>query len=307
MNKKLILDYASKNQEFNQALESLKKTYGTDDVSSEVLADISGQLFGNQEFINNLSTKQPNVFKKIYNKIVELANKITGNSKQSLFIHDLKNKWEEAYRTTTIEQSVDNLNNKPSFSIQTDINGNQYVNIDTDQDIFEGIAQKDYNKIAKMYINDYLKGETTLSKTDEAIIDATTTKKYTNPGKRQTYFIEKMKLTPELKNVLEISEKINSALPIKSNTKYPNWEYYKIRFQLGNQTFEGKVNIGVDNDGNKHLYEVNNIKKTAVYRKLVRIVLLVFLKTIYNNLTKISNQIYLLNILCKKMQIIHKN
>ena len=66
--KKLIIDYASKNSEFNQALESLKQTYETNDVSSEVVADISGQLFGNQEFINNLSTKQPNIFKRIYNK-----------------------------------------------------------------------------------------------------------------------------------------------------------------------------------------------------------------------------------------------
>ena len=97
--KELVLDYASKNQEFNQALESLKKTYGTEDVSSEVLSDISGQLFGNQEFINNLSMEKPNIFKKIYNSIVSLANKITGNSKESLFIKDLKNKWEEAYRT----------------------------------------------------------------------------------------------------------------------------------------------------------------------------------------------------------------
>ena len=97
--KKLILDYASKNPEFNQALESLKQTYGTNDVSSEVVADISGQLFGNQEFINNLSMEQPSVFRKIYNKIIELANKITGNSREALFIRDLRNKWEEAYRT----------------------------------------------------------------------------------------------------------------------------------------------------------------------------------------------------------------
>ena len=96
--KELVLDYASKNSEFNQALESLKQTYGTEDVSSEVLADISGQLFGNQEFINNLSMEKPNIFKRIYNSIVSLANKITGNSKESLFIKDLKNKWEEAYK-----------------------------------------------------------------------------------------------------------------------------------------------------------------------------------------------------------------
>ena len=97
--KKLVLDYASKNSEFNTALESLKQTYGTNDVNSEVLADISGQLFGNQEFINSLSMEQPNIFRRIYNKIIELANKITGNSHEALFIQDLKNKWEEAYRT----------------------------------------------------------------------------------------------------------------------------------------------------------------------------------------------------------------
>lgn len=104
--KKLVLDYASKNPEFNTALESLKRTYGTNDVNSEVLADISGQLFGNQEFINNLSMEQPNIFRRIYNKIVELANKITGNSHEALFIRDLKNKWENAYRI----QNNNNLN-----------------------------------------------------------------------------------------------------------------------------------------------------------------------------------------------------
>ena len=104
--KKLVLDYASKNPEFNTALESLKQTYGTDDVSSEVVADISGQLFGNQEFINNLSMEQPNIFRRIYNKIVELANKITENSHEALFIRDLRNKWENAYRI----QNNNNLN-----------------------------------------------------------------------------------------------------------------------------------------------------------------------------------------------------
>lgn len=124
--KELVLDYASKNSEFNQALESLKQTYGTDDVSSEVLADISGQLFGNQEFINNLSMEKPNIFKRIYNSIVSLANKITGNSKESLFIKDLKNKWENAYRT-----QYNNLNGKTNYYIENiaSFDKNEYNNI----------------------------------------------------------------------------------------------------------------------------------------------------------------------------------
>lgn len=97
--KHLVLDYASKNAGFNSALQDLKQTYGTADVSSEVLADISGQLFGNQEFINSLSTEKPTIFRKIYNGIVSLLNKLTGNSNEKLFLADLESKWREAYRT----------------------------------------------------------------------------------------------------------------------------------------------------------------------------------------------------------------
>lgn len=68
--------------------------------------------------------QKPTVFKKIYNKIVELANKITGNSKQSLFIHDLKNKWEEAYRNTTNEQAISNLNDSTKY-MMTSVKGMQ--------------------------------------------------------------------------------------------------------------------------------------------------------------------------------------
>lgn len=255
--KNLIVDYASKNKEFNESLESLKQTYGTNDVSSEVVADISGQLLGNQEFINSLSMEKPNVFKRIYNSIISLANKIIGNSKESLFLKDLKNKWQEAYRTQS-----NNLN-ETNFSIQTDNNGNKYVNVDTDQNIFDGIKPNEYNKIAKMYINDYLRGATNLSDNDTAIIDKVSANKYTNPGKKQPNFSEKMRLTPELKNVLQVSNKIKNAPPSKPNSKYQSWEYYKAHFKIENNFFEGLVNIGIDSEGNKHFYEVNCIKKTS--------------------------------------------
>ena len=257
--KNLVMDYASKNREFNNNLENLKKIYNTKDVSDEVLADISGQLFGNQEFINNLSTKKPSIFKKIYDKIISFANKITGNSKESLFIKDLKNKWENAYRNSDLSTATENLKNS-KFSIKENSNG-KYIDIDTDQNIFDDINEKDYNKIAKMYINDYLKGETQLSNDDTVIIDSKSSKKFTNPGKRQAYFTEKMRLSPELKNVLQIAEKVNSSAPSKDNSKYNNWEYYKFNFSLNGNDFEGLVNIGIDSNNNKHFYEVNNIKK----------------------------------------------
>lgn len=97
----LVNDRMTKDGDLRNAVEDLKKLYGTDDINAEVLADISGQLFGTQEFINNLSVEKPSVFKRIYDTIVSLANKITGNSNEALFIKDLKNKWEKAYRENT--------------------------------------------------------------------------------------------------------------------------------------------------------------------------------------------------------------
>ncbi len=257
--KDLVIDYASKNQEFNKSLQELKEIYQTEDVSNEVLADISGQLFGKQEFINNLSIEKPNVFKRIYNKIIEWANKITGNSKEGLFIRDLKNKWQEAYRTQS-----NNLKGNTYYSIQQDANGNRYVKVDTDQDIFDGIDKKDYNKIAKMYMQDYLMGKTNLASIDTAIIDRKSASKYTNPQQRTSYMSEKMQLTPELKNVLEIAQKDSASLPTKENSKYKSWEYYKFKFELGERNFEGTINIGIDKDRNKHFYEINKIRFTGI-------------------------------------------
>ena len=73
-----------------------------------------------------------------------------------------------------------------------------------------------------------------------------------------------MKLTPELKNALEISEKVSKKLPVKTNSKYSKWEYYKFRVSIGKNNFEGLINIGADSNGSKHFYEINNIKKTSI-------------------------------------------
>ena len=113
-------------------------------------------------------------------------------------------------------------------------------------------------------MQDYLKGETTLAGNDKAIIDGKSASKYTNPGKTQYYFNEKMKLTPELKNILKIAQKESMAAPIKATSKYPSWEYYRFNFEIDGKRFEGTINIGIDKNGEKHFYEINKIHTTSV-------------------------------------------
>ena len=123
----LIMNYASKNAEFNDALQSLKKAYGTEDITPEVVADISGQLLGRQDFINGLSTENPSIFKRIYDKIIELKNKLTGNSNYDNFVKDLAVKWERAYRKANTQSSQQNLKEGARYSENAEIGGKTKV------------------------------------------------------------------------------------------------------------------------------------------------------------------------------------
>lgn len=127
---KMIMDYASTNPKFNEALESLKRAYGTNEITPEVAADISGQLFGNQEFINKLATQKPSLFKQIYNEIKYLWHQLRGYKNQNEFIEDLYNKWENAYRKSNIESSQENLKDEVKYSQDNESGNKKYVTLD---------------------------------------------------------------------------------------------------------------------------------------------------------------------------------
>lgn len=219
---------------------------------------VEEKMFTDQASIDRLARQNTKLVEKIKNWISDLvvSFKGTAQEKELRRIENMYRKALEQARNSTNAQTL-------AYSIKEDANG-KFVKVDTDQDIFEGINEKDYNKIAKMYMQDYLKGTTKLTSNDETIIDTRGIRKYTNPQQRTAYFDEKMFLTPELKNVLEIAEKVEVSEANKDNSKYDNWEYYKFNFEIGDRTFEGLINIGIDKNGYKHFYEINKIHPIGI-------------------------------------------
>ena len=267
--KELVLDYASKNNEFNQALESLKQTYGTDDVSSEVLADISGQLFGNQEFINNLSMEKPNIFKRIYNSIVSLANKITGNSKESLFIKDLKNKWESAYRNTSTNQAISNLNSETKYAQKTLKDGTNYI--ETENNLF---TKEDGTPMSQREVYNSLIGKQITF--NDGI---TATIKQWLPNNKNMYN-ELFKRYPNYKNVKDIKtvnnninknivELLENSNNISSNepdymgrhrdNKIDSFDTRRVSFYDGKNAYDLDFSIAKMQDGNYIAYAKRNL------------------------------------------------
>lgn len=261
----LVLDYAKQTGIYEETINSIKETYSdiletSEQFTNELTSELTSRLlFTDENFVNQLSVKQPNVFQKIYDYIKHMIKMTTSGSEEAKQLEKIKYNFEKAYRQVN-KQTNNKLKDK--FSIQND-NGNKYIKIDTDQKVFDGIDKKDYNQIAKMYMQDYLKGKTTLSENDSANIGRKGINKYTNPNQQTKYLSEKMQLTPELKNVLEIAEKVSEGTPTKDTAKFPNWEYYKFRFEIDGKQFEGLINIGVDKEGNKHFYEINKIHTTS--------------------------------------------
>lgn len=257
--KELILDYAKQDSKFEKSLETLKERYKTDDVSDEVVADVCGELFGSREFIQSVVEKKPNIFKKILNNIRNLAKKIkgTGTNEYVNFVENLKEMWEEAYYS-----NKSNLKDK-RFSIQQDSNGNKFVNVDIDQDIFDGKTLSEQTKIARQYILDNFRQNGINVNNENIDVTSKTANEYTHPRNPLpvTTKSSKMKASTELDNLLSISKyKYSKSDDGRHRFAKNGWDYYETTFKVGDNLFTGLVNIG-KSDNKKTLYDITNIKR----------------------------------------------
>lgn len=230
---------------------------------NEAVADILGNKLGDQDFINSLTMEKPSTARKIYNWVIDKLNKInklTGYSNEKLFWADIKNKFENAYR-----QDYQGNSTKTRYSIQTDNNGNKYVRVDTDQNIFEGKSISEQTKIAHEYILNNFRENGLLKEGANINVSRKTANEYTHPkrGLNNDIYSSKLKASTELDNLLEISKLIKSE-PDDGRHIFAKdgWDYYETVFKVGDKTYSGWLNIANGKNG-KLLYDITNIKERA--------------------------------------------
>ena len=180
------------------------------------------------------------------------------------FIKELSTIWLDAYYS-----SGSNLN-ETKFSIKKDSNGNKYVEVDTDQDIFIGKSISEQNKIAKQYILEVFREKGLIKDGKRINVNNKTASKYTNPKEPIPKYNKsvKNKISTELDNLIEISTKIAEKDDKKSHTfAKDGWEYYQVTFKIERAFFTAILNIGKSNK-EKTLYDITNIKKDALNGEL---------------------------------------
>lgn len=105
---KLIRDKNKTRDGYGDARSNLEEIYSQvydknskdfkDLVDEEEVADTLAQKLGDQDFINSLNEEKPNVFKRIYDWVVDKLNQFTGSKNEKIYWEDVKNKFESAYK-----------------------------------------------------------------------------------------------------------------------------------------------------------------------------------------------------------------
>lgn len=267
----LVNDFASRNDEFSDAIKEIERTYGKNLTSEEVFADVCGQLFGNQEFINSLSNENTqqsrNIIKIIYEQIKRLLNKLTTKGRYRNFVQDLELKWRNSYLN-----GQTSLNNEIKSSIMQNSKG-KYVK--ADRQVITGINPLQWETQVENYINNSIRngkdidiitdsGEI-LTITNDTAGKAKFRNYYTDKNGQRHYmndndFYTKLLSEVHIDELGSISKKINKIpIPDYKNHSFAkngfdyrsayfedfNGDYYKITMSVGkNGTIDTIYNVG---------------------------------------------------------------
>ena len=119
--KTAIEKYAELKGDYKTRLEDTKKRYKDikdADVEKEVVADLVGEyIFNDPKFVQQLSTEQPGLFKKIFNEIKYLCKVVTAGSQEAKQLEKVKKIFEDAYRENSkvskdTKFAIENIENK---------------------------------------------------------------------------------------------------------------------------------------------------------------------------------------------------
>lgn len=149
------------------------------------------------------------------------------------------------------------------FSLREFADGTPYVEVDTDQDIFEGLTLREKTDRAEKYIRSHFAGRV-IGEKNRAFVNNKTAKEYAWPANRktsETIKTAKMLAAPELANLLDASQWISHA---EDDGRHANavggWDDYRTIFVLNGEVFEGTIKIMNTQQG-KLLYDITHIKR----------------------------------------------
>ncbi len=265
-----VQQYAKEKGEYQTRYDALKSLYekagknlSDTEVEAELTADLVGDyIFADEKFVRQLSTQNRNIFQKVYDEVKYLAKTVTAGTKEAKQLLKAKKLFEQVYRENA------KVDTKKTGEVQYSLNvfedGKQFVEIDQEQERFDGHDRSEYPSIAKQIINEKFNGKV-VGQDNKMYVNGRGRDEYIHPSKpiKDNYVYDaKMRASGEIDNLLDAGERLPNEADGKDGHVHKNaleWEYYKTLFKVGDNYFEGVVNIEVTNRG-KLFKDVTKIK-----------------------------------------------
>ena len=206
------------------------------------------------------------VLKRLIEKIKSLWSEMSESKKlpqEYDFLTDLS---EKLSRSLAEAKGKIRTGSKAKYSIVTDVDG-QYVDIDTKQEIFDGVSVEEMPSVVRKYINQTFKGRVlNVGEEGKAYVNRESSGEYAFPAKRlkdSEIKEAKMRAATELDNLLSVSQYVKHEV---DDGRHPDakkgWYTYRTNFKVGDSLFTGDVKIK-GTDRGYVFYDVTKIKRTA--------------------------------------------
>ena len=148
-----ITEYAKSKGEYKSRYDALAKLYENTEganIDAELTAELVGDyLFADQDFVNNLSVQNQNVFQKIWDEVKYLAKVATAGSKEARELAKVQRAFEKAYRESKAQKNT--ADGGAKYSVETLPDGKKYVR--ADRQVVFGNDPDSWSDQVESYIN----------------------------------------------------------------------------------------------------------------------------------------------------------
>lgn len=157
---KLLYKQAKKNGIYDSKRAEVEELYAAEnaDIDSELTAELAKELFTDENFINELTTK-PTTFKKVLNFIDDLITKFTGSSEE-VELRKIKKQFQEAFNNMKSYDESNKVQHSLTNNIDTNTSENK-INTSMTMDQAKDLVQRTFilNDIKNWYDGKYQNGD----------------------------------------------------------------------------------------------------------------------------------------------------
>ena len=145
-------------------------------------------------------------------------------------------------------ETVSNISQHAMYSLCKLSDGRRFVNVDQDQDLFDGQPKNEYAKIAKKIISRKFQGKV-IGIDNKMFVNGSGVAEYGYPSKNLSNELREAKFRSagELDNLLDAGTNFENVPDGQNGHIHPDvvdgFDWYDTLFRIGNRWFSGRVNI----------------------------------------------------------------